>query len=66
MYPTRSIELFGASDSKTTEGYFAWDADRDESKKLGMKAILVPTGDSMKADISVMMPSIGKVNTCFQ
>ena len=66
IYPTRSIELFGASDSKTTEGYFAWDADRDESKKIGMKAIIVSTGDSMKADMSVIMPSIGKVNTGFQ
>ena len=62
MYPSRSIEVFGGSDSKTTEGYIAWDADRDETKKIGMKAVLVPTGDSMKADISVMMPSIGKVS----
>ena len=62
MYPSRSIEVFGSGDSKRTEGYIAWDADRDESKKIGMKAILVPTRDSMKADISVMMPSIGKVN----
>lgn len=60
--PTRSVEMFGSSDSKTTEGYFAWDADRDETKKIGIKSVIVPTGDSMKADISVMMPSIGKVN----
>ena len=61
MFPTRSIELFGSYDSKTTEGYFKWDADRDETKMISIRSVIVPSGDSMKADFSLMMPSVGKV-----
>ena len=62
LLPTRNIEFFGSQDSKTTEGYFKWDADRDETKMISIRSVFVPTGDSMKADFSLMMPSIGKVS----
>ena len=61
LLPTRNLEVFGSQDSKTTEGYFKWDADRDETKMISIRSVIVPTGDSMKADLSLMMPSIGKV-----
>ena len=61
LFPTRSIELFGSYDYKTTEGYFKWDADRDETKMISIRCVIVPSGDSMKADFSLIMPSVGKV-----
>ncbi|XP_056021701.1 uncharacterized protein LOC130054813 [Ostrea edulis] len=63
-FPERSIALSGSYQTKygkkSIDGSVMWDADRDTSKKIGASASLTPQGDSMKADVSFEIPSIGK------
>lgn len=59
--PTRRLQISGSQISGTTEGAFLWDADRDDNKKIGFRSVLRPKTDSVEADITIMMPSIGKV-----
>lgn len=62
FFPQRNIMASLVQESGTTEGYFMWDADRDDTKQIGFRSQLTPTEDSVKADITLMMPSLGKVN----
>ncbi|XP_056009974.1 uncharacterized protein LOC125679922 [Ostrea edulis] len=63
-FPERSIALSGSYQNKygkkSVDGYVMWDADRDTSKKIGANASLTPKGDSLQADVSLEIPSIGK------
>ena len=61
VLPSRSIQLTGSQNYRTTEGSFMWDADKDETKKIGFKSAITPLRDSVNADVTLMMPSIGKV-----
>ena len=45
----------------SVDGSILWDADRVVTKKFGVSASLLPQGDSLKADVSLEIPSIGKV-----
>ncbi|KAL4237155.1 hypothetical protein ACF0H5_005535 [Mactra antiquata] len=56
ILPARSLLVKGTKSRSTTEGSFMWDADRDETKTVGFRAVM---RQSM-ADVTVMMPSIGK------
>ncbi|XP_069105771.1 uncharacterized protein [Argopecten irradians] len=62
--PSRTLKTTGlfsnSYGTKTTEGAIFWDADRDETKKIGVRTSLIPQGRSTKADFSVSFPSIGK------
>ncbi|XP_053393703.1 uncharacterized protein LOC123525510 [Mercenaria mercenaria] len=60
ILPSRSLKVSGSQSAGATEGSFMWDADKDETRKIGFRSILRPTSDSVKADITLMMPSIGK------
>ena len=61
ILPTRSLKVSGSNDQGKLEGKFMWDADKDESKMVGIKSELTRSADSMKADITLQMPSLGKV-----
>lgn len=69
-FPERSVAMSSSYqdkyDKKTVHGSISWDADRDINKKLGVSASLFPQGDSLKADVSFEIPSIGKVTLVFQ
>ncbi|XP_071088621.1 uncharacterized protein [Haliotis cracherodii] len=62
--PMRSLQIDGSysqtGSKKTLDGDFSWDADRDDTKKIGMKAVLTPDDRSKQADLSLRLPSIGK------
>ena len=64
-FPERSIAMSGSYQDgygkKSVDGSIMWDADRDVTKKFGVSASLLPQGDSLKADVSLEIPSIGKV-----
>ena len=64
--PVRSVQMSGSysddSKTKTVDGSFFWDADRDQSKEIGMKAILSPNDAKKTADFTLRLPSIGKVH----
>merc|ERR1711962_4535 len=61
--PTRTLEFHSSlSDSKlsrTCDATFMWDAKRDSTKHVGLKA-MVTKGDLMRADVTLSMPSIDK------
>ena len=61
ILPTRSIELTGSNRGRITEGSVMWDADNDQMKKVGFRSIIVPSADAVKADVTLMLPSLGKV-----
>ena len=63
ILPHRSLLASLSQMAGTTEGKFMWDADRDDTKQIGFRSQLTPSQDSVKADITVIMPSIGKVKT---
>ncbi|XP_046569575.1 uncharacterized protein LOC124277891 [Haliotis rubra] len=62
--PLRSLQMDGSYSqtgaSKTLDGAFSWDADRDDTKKIGMKAVFTPGDKNKQADLSLRLPSIGK------
>ena len=64
--PSRSVEVSGSYNNrygaKSALAALAWDADRDDSKRFGIKANISPKGDATMADVSFEMPSIGKVS----
>ncbi|XP_012935328.2 uncharacterized protein LOC101854071 [Aplysia californica] len=61
--PFKTLELSGSmSDSpaaKTADATFSWDAERDSSKQVGVKATM-RRGKSLRGDITLNMPSIRK------
>ena len=61
IVPSRTLQVSGSQNSRITEGSFMWDADRDEKKKIGFRSVLTSKKDSMKADVTLMMPTFGKV-----
>ncbi|XP_067677413.1 uncharacterized protein [Haliotis asinina] len=68
--PLRSLQMDGSYSqtgaSKTLDGAFSWDADKDGTKKIGMKAVFTPGDKNKQAELSLRFPSIGKnikVNT---
>ena len=65
ILPTRSIELTGSNRGRITEGSVMWDADNDQMKKVGFRSVIVPSADSIKADVTLMLPSLGKVRPIF-
>ncbi|XP_069109750.1 uncharacterized protein, partial [Argopecten irradians] len=62
--PSRTVKTTGlfrdAYRVKTTEAAIFWDAERDETKTIGVIGTFTPQGRSTKADFSVSFPSIGK------
>ncbi|XP_067677414.1 uncharacterized protein [Haliotis asinina] len=62
--PLRSLQMDGSytktGASKTLDGAFSWDADRDGTKKIGVKAVFTPGDKNKQADLSLRLPSIGK------
>ena len=63
ILPQRSLLASLSQMTGTTEGKFMWDADRDDTKQIGFRSQLTPSEDSVKADITLTMPSLGKVIT---
>ena len=61
IVPSRTLQVSGSQNHRTIEGSFMWDADRDETKKVGFRSVLTSKKDSMKADVTLMMPTFGKV-----
>jgi hypothetical protein len=61
ILPSRCLKVSGSQNSGTTEGTFMWDAEKDETRKVGFRYVMRPTKDSMKAEITLMMSIIGKV-----
>ena len=59
--PSRSVKVVASKRSGTTEAFFFWDADKDETRKIGFRSTLIPSKESIKADVTLMMPSFGKV-----
>ena len=49
---------------KTADATFKWDADKDEDKRVGVKAS-VGGGETLRGDLTISMPSLRKVNSCF-
>ncbi|XP_052775371.1 uncharacterized protein LOC128213563 isoform X2 [Mya arenaria] len=60
ILPSRSLVVSGSYKGRVTEGEFMWNADVDRNSKVGFRSLITPTADSVKADITVFMPSIGK------
>ncbi|XP_052774531.1 uncharacterized protein LOC128213063 isoform X1 [Mya arenaria] len=60
ILPTRSLKVTGKVQNGATEGFLFWDADKDETKKVGFRSEIKSQSDSMKADMTVMLPSLGK------
>lgn len=60
VLPSRSLKISGSKSSNKAEASLMWDADRDETKKVAVRAVITPTSDSLKADVALMLPSIGK------
>ncbi|XP_046557707.1 uncharacterized protein LOC124266910 isoform X2 [Haliotis rubra] len=62
--PLRSLQMDGSYSqtraSKTLDGAFSWDADRDDTKKIGMKAVFTPSDKNKQTGLSLRFPSIGK------
>ncbi|KAL3871442.1 hypothetical protein ACJMK2_039441 [Sinanodonta woodiana] len=62
--PSRTLALMGTKRTNTytshTEGSFLWDADFDPNKKIAFTADIKPQDDFLKADVTLMMPTIGK------
>ncbi|XP_046338509.2 uncharacterized protein LOC124119888 [Haliotis rufescens] len=62
--PLRSLQMDGSysqtGSSQTVDGAFSWDADKDNTKKIAMKAIFTPDDKNKQADLSLRLPSIGK------
>ncbi|XP_012938168.2 uncharacterized protein LOC106011799 [Aplysia californica] len=61
--PSRTLEWAGSvSDSpaaKTADATFNWDAGRDDTKQVGLKAKMT-RGKSLRGDVTLSMPSIKK------
>ncbi|KAL3871450.1 hypothetical protein ACJMK2_039447 [Sinanodonta woodiana] len=64
FFPSRTLALMGTKRTNTytshTEGSFLWDADSDPNKKIAFTADIKPQDDFLKADVTLMMPTIGK------
>ncbi|XP_033730410.1 uncharacterized protein LOC117319770, partial [Pecten maximus] len=62
--PSRTVKATGLFRDtyriKTTEAAIFWDAERDETQKIGVIGSFIPQGQSTKTDFSVSFPSIGK------
>lgn len=61
VLPTRSLVFAGSHRGRMSEGSFMWDADVDETKKVGFKSRIVASSGIAKADVTIIMPSLGKV-----
>ena len=46
--------------SKTADATFKWDADKDESKQVGVKATMA-RGKNIQGDVTLSMPALKKV-----
>ncbi|XP_045158693.2 uncharacterized protein LOC123524511 [Mercenaria mercenaria] len=60
ILPTRSLVFAGSHRGQITEGSFMWDADVDETRKVGFSSRTVSASDVVNAYITIMMPSLGK------
>ncbi|KAK3581896.1 hypothetical protein CHS0354_024209 [Potamilus streckersoni] len=62
--PSRTLALMGTKRTNRytshTDGSFLWDADSDPNKKIAFTADITPQDDFLKADVTLMMPTIGK------
>ncbi|XP_052255844.1 uncharacterized protein LOC127861416 isoform X2 [Dreissena polymorpha] len=58
--PSRSLMLTGSSNKGVTEGSFMWDADKDDTKKIAFRSQIRQLSDFLKADVSLMLPSLSK------
>ena len=63
ILPTRSVEVTGSNRGRITEGSVMWDADNDQTKKVAFRSVIVPSADSIKVDVTLMLLSLGKVWT---
>ena len=61
ILPTRTLEVSASKRGRVTEGSVMWDADNDLTKKVGFRSVIVPSHDSVRADLTLMLPSLGKV-----
>ncbi|XP_012938713.2 uncharacterized protein LOC101848113 [Aplysia californica] len=61
--PSRTLELSGSLSgspaAQTADATFSWDAERDSSKQVGVKATL-KKGNTLRGDVTLSMPSIRK------
>jgi len=61
--PSRTLELSGSMinspAAKTADTSFKWDADRDDTKCVGIKATMAK-GDSIRGDITLSLPAMQK------
>jgi len=61
--PSRTLELSGSMinspAAKTADTSFKWDADRDETKCVGLK-VTMATGNTLRGDITLSLPAIQK------
>ena len=62
VLPSRSLQVTSSTRGRITEGSFMWDADVDLTKKIGFRTLIAPTADSVKVDLTLILPSLGKVN----
>lgn len=62
VLPSRTLLFAGSHRGTVSEGSFMWDADVDETKKVGFQSRMVTARGVVKADITIIMPSLGKVN----
>ena len=46
--------------SKTADATFKWDADRDETQQVGVKATMA-RGKNIRGDVTLSMPALRKV-----
>ncbi|XP_046361600.2 uncharacterized protein LOC124138779 [Haliotis rufescens] len=62
--PVRGFQMDGsfsnAQGRKIVDGTFFWDAVRDQTKQVGIKAVLSPSDVQKRAELSLRLPSIGK------
>ena len=63
MYALKFVPHLFTSNSpaaKTADTSFKWDADRDDTKCVGIKATMAK-GDSIRGDITLSLPAMQKV-----
>ncbi|MEW8546526.1 MAG: hypothetical protein AB2693_23675, partial [Candidatus Thiodiazotropha sp.] len=61
ILPTRTLAVSAEKRGRVTEGSVMWDAENDPTKKVGFRSVIVPSPDSVRADLTLMLPSLGKV-----
>ncbi|XP_067679783.1 uncharacterized protein [Haliotis asinina] len=62
--PVRGFKMDGsfsnARGKRVVDGAFFWDAARDQTKQIGITAVLSPPDIQKRAELSLRLPSIGK------